>query len=174
MVRVRRQPGILRPRKSVPMRRQFVALLLVGLVLASAAFRGYAQPSMRSRLAAAKRINCTFPVLATTTWKDGDTLPEVKTASLAFSFDSINSDEGTARAIGPFGASDIVVRLSGTTLTFLQMFNEGPLYVTTVFSVRGPSGKQKAVHSRHEYTEVSLPGFTSRPEQYYGECEIEP
>jgi len=28
------------------------------------------------------------------------------------------------------------------------------------------------VHTRHEYTEVRLPGFTSRPEQYYGECEI--
>jgi len=27
------------------------------------------------------------------------------------------------------------------------------------------------VHARHEYTEVSLPGYTSRPEQYYGECE---
>jgi len=158
----------------VLMRRPVVASLLVGFVLASAAFRGDAQSSSRSRLAAAKRINCTFSMLATTMWKDGDTLPEVKPANLAFSFDSINSDEGTARAIGPFGASDIVVRLSGTTLTFLQMFNEGPLYVTTVFSVQGRSGKQKAVHSRHEYTEVSLPGFTSRPEQYYGECEIVP
>ena len=31
-------------------------------------------------------------------------------------------------------------------------------------------GKLRAVHTRHEYTEVSLPGFTSRPEQYYGDC----
>jgi hypothetical protein len=28
------------------------------------------------------------------------------------------------------------------------------------------------MHSRHEYTDVSLPGYTSSPEQYYGECEI--
>ena len=160
------------------MRRHFLACLLMGVVVASGPFRGSAQSPVQSsppsRLAAAKRINCTFPALATTAWKDLDTPPEVKTANLAFSFDSINTDEGSARAIGPFGASDIVVRLSGTTLNFIQMFNEGPLYVTTVFTVRGRSGKQKAVHSRHEYTEVSLPGFTSRPEQYYGECEIEP
>jgi hypothetical protein len=163
-------------------RRHFLAILLVGVVVASVPFRGFArssaqsstQSSAQARLAAAKRVNCTFPALATTAWKDVDTLPEVKTANLTFSFDSINTDEGSARAIGPFGASDIVVRLSGTTLNFIQMFNEGPLYVTTVFTVRGRSGKQKAVHSRHEYTEVSLPGFTSRPEQYYGECEIEP
>jgi hypothetical protein len=30
----------------------------------------------------------------------------------------------------------------------------------------------RAVHTRHEYTMISLPGFTSRPEQYYGECAI--
>jgi hypothetical protein len=28
------------------------------------------------------------------------------------------------------------------------------------------------VHSRHEYYPTALPGFTSSPEQYYGECEI--
>ncbi len=36
---------------------------------------------------------------------------------------------------------------------------------------RKEQGKLKAVHTRHEYTEVSLPGYTSRPEQYYGECD---
>jgi hypothetical protein len=41
-----------------------------------------------------------------------------------------------------------------------------------VFDKENTPGKYKAVHTRHEYTEVSLPGFTSRPEQYYGECEI--
>jgi hypothetical protein len=27
-----------------------------------------------------------------------------------------------------------------------------------------------AVHTRHEYTDISLPGFTSRPEMYIGDC----
>ena len=31
-----------------------------------------------------------------------------------------------------------------------------------------------AVHTRHEYTDVLLIGFTSRPEQYYGDCAIGP
>ena len=26
--------------------------------------------------------------------------------------------------------------------------------------------------TRHEFTEVSLPGYTSSPEQYYGDCQV--
>ena len=37
----------------------------------------------------------------------------------------------------------------------------------------GQEGRWLAVHTRHEYTDVSLPGYTSRPEQYYGSCAIE-
>jgi hypothetical protein len=59
----------------------------------------------------------------------------------------------------------------------MQMDNSGPLYLTTVFSAGGrdqlPGARLRAVHTRHEFTSVSLPGFTSRPEQYYGECEVE-
>jgi hypothetical protein len=52
------------------------------------------------------------------------------------------------------------------------MSGEGVLRITTVFDKQNSPGKFKAVHARHEYTDVSLPGFTSRPEQYYGECEL--
>ena len=48
----------------------------------------------------------------------------------------------------------------------------GPVYITTVFNKPAHAGKLKASHSRHEFTDVSLPGFTSRPEQYIGECEL--
>jgi len=54
---------------------------------------------------------------------------------------------------------------------FMQVFRTGPLYTTTVFD-KDANGKLKAVHSRHEYFAVPLPGATSSPEQYYGECEI--
>jgi hypothetical protein len=40
-----------------------------------------------------------------------------------------------------------------------------------VFDKETRAGRLQAVHTRHEYTAVSLPGFTSRPEQYYGDCE---
>jgi len=52
------------------------------------------------------------------------------------------------------------------------MFLDGPLYTTRIFPKETRAGKLQAVHTRHEYTEISLPGFTSRPEQYYGECDV--
>ena len=51
-------------------------------------------------------------------------------------------------------------------------FRSGPLYITTVFELETPGRKLKAVHSRHELFAISLPGSTSSPEQYYGECEV--
>jgi hypothetical protein len=54
----------------------------------------------------------------------------------------------------------------------MQAFRTGPLYTTTVFEAGAAGGRFKAVHSRHEYFAVPLPGATSSPEQYYGECEI--
>jgi hypothetical protein len=116
-----------------------------------------------------------FPTLATGDWTKGtgEVKGEIKRSNLSVSFDTINADEGTARLLGPYGSSDIIVRLSGGALHFVQMFREGPLYATTIFPSETVEGKLKAVHTRHELTEVSLPGFTSRPEQYYGDCEIE-
>ncbi len=142
------------------------------LVLGSGAGTAGVQPT-RPILDTVKTVSCKFSVLATGTWKNGEPQGEVKPASLSFAFDSINIDEGTARAIGNFGPSDIIARLSMGTLHFLQGFREGPLYTTTVFPKETRTGKFQAVHTRHEYTEVSLPGFTSRPEQYYGECEVQ-
>ena len=112
--------------------------------------------------------------MATVNWVKGEAVAEIKPAKLNVSFDAIDADEGTARAVGQFGPSDIIVRLSVGSLHFIQSFREGPVYVTTIFPTESREGKLKAVHTRHEYTEVQLPGFTSRPEQYYGECEIVP
>ena len=60
------------------------------------------------------------------------------------------------------------------TLHLVQAFREGPLYVTTVFPKETRGGRLQAAHTRHEYTLVSMPGYTSRPEQYIGECELGP
>jgi hypothetical protein len=128
----------------------------------------------QARLAEAKSLKCVFQIVATASWTNGEPRPEIKPTKLSFGFDKIDSDEGTARMIGTFGPSEIVVRLSTGSLHFMQAFREGPLYTTTVFPRETRNGNLQAVHSRHEYTEVSLPGFTSRPEQYYGECAIGP
>ena len=145
-------------------------LVALGVCLALAPFWrtvGFAQ----DRLASVKRLDCTFTMYATGTWNKGEVDAKLLPAKLSIGFESINTDEGSAQVRGEFGRSDIVVRLTQGTLHFVQMFSAGPLYVTTVFPKETKNGKLQAVHTRHEYTEVSLPGFTSRPEQYYGECE---
>jgi hypothetical protein len=55
----------------------------------------------------------------------------------------------------------------------MQTLNSGPLYLTSVLAQTTENGRLMAVHTRHEYTEVSLPGFTSRPEVYLGDCSVE-
>lgn len=132
-----------------------------------------AQGRAEDRLAKVKGVKCTFPVMATGTWTKGEPQIETKASKLTVGFDEVNIDDGTARVIGAFGPSDIIVRLAFGTLHFMQSFREGPLYVTTIFPEESRNGSLQAVHTRHEYTKVSLPGFTSRPEQYFGECAVE-
>ena len=124
-------------------------------------------------LANVRSIKCTFAVMAVGTW--GDKEPEVKVrppTKPTMQFDAINTDEGTAELKDGYGKYDIIVRYSGGYLHFIQSFLDGPLYVTTVLEKKTASGKFKAMHSRHEFTDFALIGFTSSPEQYYGECEI--
>jgi len=54
------------------------------------------------------------------------------------------------------------------------MQGAGPLYVTTVIAKETKDGRLMAVHTRHEYTQISMPGFTSRPEMYVGDCATGP
>jgi len=124
-------------------------------------------------LSRAKAIKCTFPIMAVGTW--GKEKPEVKiqpSTHPTLEFEKINADEGTAVLKGDYGKYDIIVRYANGYLHLIQSFLDGPLYTTTVLEKTTASGKFKAMHSRHEHTDVSLPGFTSSPEQYYGECEV--
>jgi len=125
-----------------------------------------------SKLAMAKTLQCTFPLIATGTWKNGKAEAAVKPATLTMKFVSINTDEGSAQLEGGSGTYDIIVRYASGYLNFIQSFRDGPMYTTTVFQKETTGGKLKAVHSRHELFDFALPGFTSSPEQYYGECEI--
>lgn len=127
-----------------------------------------------ARLAKATSLKCTFTVLASGDWKAGESLAAVKSAKLSVGFNKVDTQDGTAEAVGEYGKSHITVRLLGSYLHFMQMDPYGALYVTTVFDKETRGGKLQAAHTRHEYTPVSLPGLTSRPEQYYGECEVTP
>ncbi len=140
------------------------------LLLASQSASG--QDAAKKTLANAKSIKCTFPVMAVGTWGREKPEARIQTSNLVLQFDAVNADEGTAELQGSFGKYDIVVRYAGGYLHFIQSFLDGQLYVTTVLDKKTAGGKLKAMHSRHEHTDVSLPGYTSSPEQYYGECEI--
>ena len=119
--------------------------------------------SVRERLASVRTVDCTFMLNAVATWKNGVPQAEVKTTQLAVKFDEVNADDGTARVVGMFGPSDIIVRLSGDTLHLIQSFRDGPLYATTVFPKETRQGRLQAVHTRHEFTEVTLPGYNIEP-----------
>jgi hypothetical protein len=148
--------------------RQFLSIILVAsaLPVVPAAAQG--------PLASAQSLRCSFSRSAVGAWsKEGTSDAAVKPATLVLRFDSIDADGGTAQLRSGQVGSDVTVRLAEGYLHFMQAFRTGPLYTTTVFSAGAIGGKFKAVHSRHEYFTVPLPGATSSPEQYYGECEVE-
>jgi hypothetical protein len=121
----------------------------------------------------AKSLRCIFSLNATGTWNKDDAAGAViNTSKLVLRFDSINTDEGTAELKSGSVGSGLTLQSAGGNLHFLQSFRSGSMHLTTVFDKETTGGKLKAVHSRHEYLNVPLDGSTSRPEQYYGVCEI--
>ena len=110
-------------------------------------------------------------------WMALSVVPAATFSAIRMEFDTIEPQEGSARYAGGdtnLAVSDIIAQLSGGSLHLLQTSRSGAVYITTVYPSESRGGKLKAVHARHEYTEVSLPGYTSRPEQYYGECDAKP
>ena len=125
-----------------------------------------------------KSAKCTFPVFAQGTWDKGEPHAEIKTVAkpLALEFEAIDIESGTARAIGAMAisttAQDVIVQRLGKYLNFMQILRDGPLYTTTIVEQPTRDGKLMAIHSRHLFTEIAVPGFPSKPEQYYGDCVL--
>lgn len=131
-----------------------------------------AQNALQRQLAAATRLECRFSSVTTTNWKDGTPSMAVAETDLEASFFDINVEEGTAEADSRFGASFIIARYTSGYLHLMQISDAGPLYITTVMAYDNGSGRFTAVHVRHEYSPIMLPGFTSRPEMYVGDCVV--
>jgi hypothetical protein len=144
------------------------------VALSLAASSSVAAQKLEERLEAVKILSCVFTAQAKGNWTGGTAKVDVVVPKLSLEFYEIDTDEGTAKAKGEFGSSDILVRVASGTLHLLQSFRTGPLHVTSVFARETQPGRLLAVHTRHEFTAVALPGFTSRPEQYYGDCELKP
>jgi hypothetical protein len=155
------------------MTRRASAAMFVGMMCAGDAVFAQGVPNRPpDKLVKATTLKCVFSLMATGTWTNGTPEASVKPAKLAIAFNAVDTQDGTADAVGDSGKSHITVRVSGSYLHLMQMEPYGALYVTTVFDKETKGGKLQAVHTRHEYTAVSLPGLTSRPEQYVGECEV--
>lgn len=129
--------------------------------------------ALAQRLATTTGLSCTFSVLATGAWTNGKPRAKVTPAKLVVTYVNVDVDEGTASTEGQLaGASFIVVRYSRGYLHLMQMQSTGPLYTTTVLAKETKDGRLMAVHTRHEYTDVIVPGFTSSPEMYMGDCAL--
>jgi hypothetical protein len=148
-----------------------LSVLSISVVLLLFPQLSHAQTAKTS-LANVKSVKCTFPLMAVGTWGREKPEAKVQPADLVLQFDAVNADEGTAQLKSGLGQYDIVVRYANGYLHFIQSYLDGQLYITTVLEKKTAGGKLKAMHSRHEHTDVSLPGYTSSPEQYYGECEV--
>jgi hypothetical protein len=126
----------------------------------------------QAEVATATNLRCSFSRSASGAWKkDGSPEASVKPGSLVLRFEAIDTESGTALLRNGSMTTEVTARLAEGYLHLMQAFRTGPLYTTTVFSAGASGGKLKAVHSRHELFSVPLPGATSTPEQYYGECE---
>jgi hypothetical protein len=154
-------------------RTQLADLLpLLGLLFALPVSAEAQNRVLQEQLATAASLDCRFTTQALGDWNDNETSVEAIPVELDVSFSNVNADEGTADAGSDFGPAFIVVRYTNDYLHLVQMFSAGPLYTTTVLAVESEDNRLQAVHTRHEFTAFSLPGFTSRPEMYIGDCSV--
>jgi len=152
------------------MRKSIAVVLFLGSTLSSRPLHAQVQPPA---LSMAPHIKCVFTIVSTAVWsRTGELTPSTKPANLVLEYKNISTSDGSAEALGFTGSFFINARFVGSSLHLLATADAGPVYLTTVFDRQSHPGKYKAVHTRHELTDVVLPGYTSSPEQYFGECEI--
>jgi hypothetical protein len=151
------------------------AALLVLLVAVPGVREAEAQRPSAQALAAAKKIECTYTLMSTGTWTNGEPKFTPGPATLKIAYFNVDTQESTAEIESAAGNPYyIVVRYVGNYLHLMQINSEGPVYTTTVYARESKpgSGRYVSMHSRHEYLDFALPGVTSRPEQYLGDCAI--
>jgi hypothetical protein len=138
------------------------------------AHAGSGQSVERNPLARIKSVKCRFPVYSTGSWKNGEPQAQVKQPQeFSVEIDEIDADGGTARTFGTSGAVHVTALLTVSSLHFMERTVAGTLNITTIFAPEGGSGRLRAVHSRHSYLQLSIPGLVSEPSvsQNYGTCE---
>jgi len=150
--------------------------VVVAALVCLSTFRaaGLAQSTDKNPLASVKSLKCTFPVYTVGSWKNGEPKADVKQGQqLSLEIDEIDTESGTARVTGTSGPTHVTALLTISSLHFMERTVTGTLTITTVFASEGNIKTFRAVHSRHDYLPMSLPGYVSEPSvsQSYGQCE---
>jgi hypothetical protein len=128
----------------------------------------------KNPLALVKSLKCNFPVYSVGSWKNGDPQAQIKQAEqFSLTIDQIDTDSGSGRVSGTSGPVEVTALLTVSSLHFMERSVTGTLNITTVFVSDAGAKKFRAVHSRHDYLPMSIPGFVSEPtvSQNYGTCE---
>jgi hypothetical protein len=147
---------------------------VVAATMAVATSTTFAQGTDKNPLAQVKSLKCQFSIYSSGSWKSGEPQAQIRQPEqLTLDIDEIDTDSGSARVTGTSGPADVVSLLTVSSLHFMERSVTGTLNITTVF-VGEPNAKTfRAVHARHDYLPMSLPGFVSEPSvsQHYGTCE---
>lgn len=162
--------------------KRLLALAVSAVLLTSAATevsaqrrgRRNRQPAPSSLLESITNATCAFDASVSGTWAAGQARAEVQRRSVfTVRFSQVDTQEGTANAVGLGEPAEVTVRLVGSNLHLLDIRTNGALAVTTIFAEESHDGRLKAVHSRSEYAGVAGRGAPA-PEvsQYYGDCEV--
>jgi hypothetical protein len=153
------------------------ALAIAGVALSQlfGQSRMLAQTLNRDQMRAITHLSCVFQIASEATWSDGTAVPPRLTtaAALAFEIEDIDTADGSARFVDPKGDLEVIAKLFGWSLHFLETSPSGTINVTTVFAQESRDGKLRAVHSRADY----LPAAGARAAdisamQFYGECGV--
>lgn len=133
-----------------------------------------AQGTDKNPLAQVKSLKCKFTIYSSGSWKNGEPQAQIRQPEqLTLDIDEIDTDSGTARVTGSTGPVHVTALLTVSSLHFMERSVTGTLNVTTVFASEPGAKTLRAVHARHDYLPMSIPGFVSEPtvSQHYGTCD---
>ena len=149
---------------------------MIAALLVALSSLAHAQTTDKNPLAQVKSLKCRFAIYASGSWArtTQEASAQVRQPEmLSLEIDDIDTDSGSGRVTGIAGPADVTALLTISSLHFMERSVTGTLNITTVFSGDAGAKQFRAVHTRHDYLPMSLPGYQSDPSvsQHYGICE---
>jgi hypothetical protein len=148
---------------------------LAAAFLLATAHVALAQTTDKNSLAQVKSLKCRFSIYTSGSWtKSLEPQAQVRQPeTLLLDIDEIDTDSGSGRVTGTSGPAEVTALLTLSSLHFMERSVTGTLNITTVFAGPADAKTFRAVHARHDYLPMSLPGYQSEPSvsQHYGACD---